>query len=612
MAQADFSTIKIGVEYIENTNVAKSLRDIASALQRLDTASKSLQSIKDVASALTDLGKVSLDSLANQLSSFVNSLKEIRNIGTTNVSTELQQTNQPINDFLNSIDTLGKQTSITVRDLKNGFKSVKVSVKSETKEAEKSVNHFGKSFGNFYKKTIGNFFKSIRRIAFYRIIRYIVQSIQKAIGEGFNNIVLYSDKVNEALTNIKANTKQFYNQFASAIGNIITYFAPAIEVLQNTILKLTDTMTQFFAAMNGDNTYLKAKKNIEDYRASLQKLKSVGIDELNVLESDTTDTKDLYTEEQVDLSKELTQNAVEFGSALMEIVSILTPILDEIGKVVVRLLPAITKIAHLINRIITPLLPVIDMIAELVETIVDLVLKLIEPVVNDMPELCELLKVAFGFLNMIVGVLSKIKDWADEIGKGIGGIFDDFVNEFPILQEITNNVRDFGTEIKNFVKKAGELYENSMVKQIFDWFDSITEKLKSFFGNNGVGKSVADWLKNIFNTIGSWFGKNTNANASGYYYANGGFVDSGQLFVARESGAELVGTMSGRTAVANNDQIVEGIYRGVLQAMNDSNSSGTNVVVYLDSNEINDTIVKKQKQVGIGNSLYRGGSLNGI
>lgn len=45
--------------------------------------------------------------------------------------------------------------------------------------------------------------------------------------------------------------------------------------------------------------------------------------------------------------------------------------------------------------------------------------------------------------------------------------------------------------------------------------------------------------------------------------AEGGFVDEGQLFIAREAGAEMVGAMGRRTAVANNDQIVEGISAGV-------------------------------------------------
>lgn len=53
--------------------------------------------------------------------------------------------------------------------------------------------------------------------------------------------------------------------------------------------------------------------------------------------------------------------------------------------------------------------------------------------------------------------------------------------------------------------------------------------------------------------------------------ANGGFVDSGQLFVAREAGAEMVGTIGNRTAVANNDQIVAGIASGVSAAMSQQN-----------------------------------------
>ena len=46
-------------------------------------------------------------------------------------------------------------------------------------------------------------------------------------------------------------------------------------------------------------------------------------------------------------------------------------------------------------------------------------------------------------------------------------------------------------------------------------------------------------------------------------YKDGGFPTQGQMFVAREAGPELVGTIGGRTAVANNDQIVEGISAGV-------------------------------------------------
>ena len=46
-------------------------------------------------------------------------------------------------------------------------------------------------------------------------------------------------------------------------------------------------------------------------------------------------------------------------------------------------------------------------------------------------------------------------------------------------------------------------------------------------------------------------------------------MDEGQLFIAREAGTEMVGSIGRRTAVANNDQIVEGITYGVREANDD-------------------------------------------
>lgn len=49
-------------------------------------------------------------------------------------------------------------------------------------------------------------------------------------------------------------------------------------------------------------------------------------------------------------------------------------------------------------------------------------------------------------------------------------------------------------------------------------------------------------------------------------FALGGFPDVGQLFIAREAGAEMVGSIGGRSAVVNNDQIVEAIAKAVYEA----------------------------------------------
>lgn len=94
-------------------------------------------------------------------------------------------------------------------------------------------------------------------------------------------------------------------------------------------------------------------------------------------------------------------------------------------------------------------------------------------------------------------------------------------------------------------------------------------------------------------------------------FANGGFADikkyasagtpnAGQLFIAREAGPELVGNLGSRhNAVANNDQIVQGIYRGVLHAMRDSHALGQNVSgdinIYLREENGRDKLLKTIK-----------------
>lgn len=74
-------------------------------------------------------------------------------------------------------------------------------------------------------------------------------------------------------------------------------------------------------------------------------------------------------------------------------------------------------------------------------------------------------------------------------------------------------------------------------------------------------------------------------------FESGGFPDSGQLFLARESGAEMVGSIGGHTAVANNDQIVQavsaGVYNAMMSAMQSANNGGRNEFhVYLSGREI--------------------------
>ena len=69
-------------------------------------------------------------------------------------------------------------------------------------------------------------------------------------------------------------------------------------------------------------------------------------------------------------------------------------------------------------------------------------------------------------------------------------------------------------------------------------------------------------------------------------YASGGYVGNGDLFVANERGPELVGSINGRTAVANNDMITNAIATATYNAMSKALSENNgNVRIVVEGNE---------------------------
>lgn len=127
----------------------------------------------------------------------------------------------------------------------------------------------------------------------------------------------------------------------------------------------------------------------------------------------------------------------------------------------------------------------------------------------------------------------------------------------------------------------------------------------------GLISAVADaisWLHGLFDGLNAVANSNAariEADGSVYLqgFASGGFPDAGQLFVARESGPEMVGTMNGSTAVANNQEIVEGIREGVFEAVSaamlNSGDREIGVKVYLDGREIRNSQSRLSRAMGV-------------
>lgn len=131
-----------------------------------------------------------------------------------------------------------------------------------------------------------------------------------------------------------------------------------------------------------------------------------------------------------------------------------------------------------------------------------------------------------------------------------------------------NNISGFITyltTLKEAIKTSvGDLYTvgKSLMQTFADGFKSIHIPIPSInvggWDNIGMGNATVNIPK--YNVT---------------WYARGGFPENGQMFVANESGPEMVGRMGNRNVVANNNQIIAGIEAGVFRAVSNAFSSNT-------------------------------------
>lgn len=215
------------------------------------------------------------------------------------------------------------------------------------------------------------------------------------------------------------------------------------------------------------------------------------------------------------------------------------------------------------------------------------------------------------------------KKWGEiksDIGKKIDEIKTDAKTRWDAIKKtIIDVVKDLKKDIDdNFVKIKNKISEtlgaaktvvdnfktaiNNAISAIKDFFTQSNKEFKITLPTNGFSKffdtisGVVSKLKEMFTYDNKKLNVDTGTNGNPNdtkpkAYATGGFPTIGQLFVAREAGPEMVGTIGNKPAVANNDQITSAIssavYNAVVSAMSGfGGNTQVNVSLEGDANEM--------------------------
>ena len=102
------------------------------------------------------------------------------------------------------------------------------------------------------------------------LIRMAMRAVIQGVKEGFQNLVQYSAEANATVSSLMSSMFYLKNSFAAAFAPILSVVAPALNTLISMIATALNYINQFFSALGGKTTFIKAKKVNQDYAKSLK------------------------------------------------------------------------------------------------------------------------------------------------------------------------------------------------------------------------------------------------------------------------------------------------------------------------------------------------------
>lgn len=162
-----------------------------------------------------------------------------------------------------------------------------------------------------------------------------------------------------------------------------------------------------------------------------------------------------------------------------------------------------------------------------------------------------------GTIELSTGIFTNLKDAGSKL---ITGFSAGMVAETPKLTVAFNDILAAQNSFSHqFLNGWTGLWSSVSISFAGYWNNVLGNMATGLNSIVYATNTIISAVNALMRTIGYTGGISAIPTVSVPRYADGGFVDQGQLFIAREAGAEMVGSIGRRTAVANNDQIVEGI-----------------------------------------------------
>ena len=175
----------------------------------------------------------------------------------------------------------------------NDVSSSARSAASSSKSAARAIDDVSKS-AKKAQSPMGSFAASLKRIAYYRLLRTILKEIAQALKEGLENVYEWSKaggdmgQIAGALDRISSAGAQLKNQLGAAFGELLAALEPVIVTLLNLLTQLAQALTWVIALLSGKGYYPVAKQIAKDWKeadkaAGGYKNTILGFDEINRL-----------------------------------------------------------------------------------------------------------------------------------------------------------------------------------------------------------------------------------------------------------------------------------------------------------------------------------------